>query len=195
MLTDSAVAIIAGGRGTRLGGVNKALLELHGRPILAHQLEVLRWLFREILIVANDPAPFAHLGFPVVGDEVPDRGAPGGVHAALGAAKAEWVFCLGCDMPWPSERAIELLAAERAGVDAVVPVRDGRLEPLFAFYSRRCRAPFDAQLRGGNPSFRELLAPVRLREVPEEQFAAADPGLRSLRGINTPEELAREQER
>lgn len=192
MLTDCAAAIIAGGRGTRLDGVNKALLEIGGRPLLDRQLEVLGRLFPEILLVANDPAPFAPWSLRVVPDELPDRGAPGGVHAALAAARASWVFCIGCDMPWPSERAIAVLADLRAQADAVAPVRAGRLEPLFAFYARACRPAFDRCLREGSPSFREVLADVRLRTVPEETLAAVDPGLRSLVGINTPEDLARE---
>ncbi|MFN7134655.1 MAG: molybdenum cofactor guanylyltransferase [Myxococcales bacterium] len=190
MFSDAAVAILAGGSGTRLGGVNKALLEVKGRPVLAWQLEVLRWSFREILIVAPDPKPYAHLGLKVVPDAIPGRGAPGGLHAALSAARADWVFCLGCDMPWISERAIELLGSLRRDVDAVVPERGGRLEPLFAFYSKRCVAPFEAKLRAGGPSFRALLEGLEVRRVSEPELAAVDPGLKSLQGINTPEDLA-----
>ena len=191
MIEDAAVAIIAGGRGTRLGGTNKALLEIEGRPLLALQLEVLRWSFREILIVASDPKPFEHLGFPVVPDLIAGRGAPGGVHAALAAARASWTFCLACDMPFPKEAAILHLASLREGVQAVVPVRAGRPEPLFAFYAKGCARPFAERLRDGEPSLRELIALVPSRMVSEEELAAVDPGLSSLENINTPDDLLR----
>jgi molybdopterin-guanine dinucleotide biosynthesis protein A len=191
VIADCAAAIIAGGRGTRLGGTNKALVEIDGRPILARQLDVLRRLFAEILIVANDPAPFASFGLPVVCDRIAGKGAPGGVHAALEAARAPWVFCLACDMPFIRVEAVALLAQRRAGVDSVAPVRNGRPEPLFAFYSKRCAAPFGALLRAGDPSLAQLMAAVRATFVSQEEIEKVDPGSRSLENVNTKEDLAR----
>ena len=64
-----AAAIFAGGGGTRMGeGVVKALLTVGGERIIDRQLAVLRPLFAEILIAANDPAPWASLGMRVVAD-------------------------------------------------------------------------------------------------------------------------------
>lgn len=191
MIEGSAAAIIAGGRGTRLGGVNKALLEIGGRPILARQLDVLRRLFTEIFIVANDPVSFSSFGLKVVCDRIAGKGAPGGVHAALEAARAPWVFCLACDMPFIREEAITLLAQTRAGVDSVAPVRNGRPEPLFAFYSKRCAEPFETLLREGDPSLAQLLAAVRAAFVSQEELEKVDPGGRSLENVNTREDLAR----
>ncbi|MBI5543649.1 MAG: molybdenum cofactor guanylyltransferase [Deltaproteobacteria bacterium] len=193
MIADASAAILAGGTGTRLGGAAKAFLEIEGRSILARQLEVLRPLFAEVLIIANDPVPYSELGLRVVPDRFPGRGAPGGVHAALEAVSSfGWVFCVACDMPFLQASPIALLAAHRGqGVDAVMPIRRGYYEPLFAFYARTLAAPFGKALSVGAPSLVRLLDAASTVRVSEEEYTRADPGGRSLENVNTPEDLAR----
>ena len=191
MIDDSTAAILAGGLGTRLGGASKAFLEVGGRTILARQLAVLRPLFFEILVVAADPEPYAGLGVRTVVDLFAGKGAPGGVHAALAAASTGWVFCLACDMPFVRPEAIELLAGRRAGAQAVVPLRGGFLEPLFAFWSKSLEGPLSAALGAGNPSLALVLEAAGAARVTEAELAAIDPGCRSLENVNTLEDLAR----
>src|SRR5512138_2692613 len=95
---DCTGALVAGGRATRLAGVPKGLLRVEGEPIAARTLRIFGGLFGARLVVANDPAPYAALGAPVVGDRFPGKGAPAGVHAALAAAATPWVFTAACDM-------------------------------------------------------------------------------------------------
>ena len=189
MVTEAAAAILAGGGGTRLGGARKALLELDGRPFIVRQLEVLRALFAEVFVVADDPAPFAPFDVQVVGDLVPGKGAPGGVYTAVTSASAPWVFCVGCDMPFLEREAIELLAARRGEAAAVTPFRRGRPEPLFAFYSKRCAEPFGRLLRAGEPSLIRLLSHVEVERVGEAELGGQ--GSRLLENINTPDDFAR----
>lgn len=194
MIADATAAIIAGGSGRRLGGASKAFLEVGGRPIVARQLDVLRPLFGSLLVVSPSSPAFRDLGLEVVGDRVGGKGAPGGVHAALEHARTPWVFCLACDMPFVRPEAVTLLASRRAGVEAVVPVRNGFLEPLFAFYSSALRDRFARALEGGCPSLARLLETVNTCRVPEGDLAAVDPGCRSLENVNTPHDLARAEE-
>ncbi|MGC4115177.1 MAG: molybdenum cofactor guanylyltransferase [Myxococcales bacterium] len=188
--------IVAGGQGTRMGGASKAFLEVGGRSILERQLEVLRSLFAQIVVCAPDSGPFAPFGLRAVPDRFAGKGAPGGVHAALAAIDSEWAFCVACDMPFLRPEPIELLARRRAlDVDAVIPMRSGFLEPLFAFYNVRLEPPFSAALGAGNPSLVRLLESARVVRVPDAALDAVDPGLRALENVNTPEELRRARER
>lgn len=191
MIRDASAVIVAGGAGTRLGGASKAFLDIEGQPILARQLAVLRPLFGEIVVVAPDPAPFAPFGLTVLADRFPGKGAPGGVHAGLTAVRAGWAFCVACDMPFLRPEPIELLASQREDADAVVPVRAGFLEPLFAFYNVRLREPFSRALSSGSPSLARLLDAARTVRVPQGVLEAADPGLIALENVNTPEDLRR----
>jgi acetylornithine deacetylase/succinyl-diaminopimelate desuccinylase-like protein/molybdopterin-guanine dinucleotide biosynthesis protein A len=184
-------ALVAGGRATRMGGVAKGLLRVGGESIAARSLALFRALFDAAIVVANDPAPYAGLGAAIVPDLLPGRGAPGGLHAALSAARTEWVFAAGCDMPFLDARAIAFLAGRRAGAQAVLVRFGGRLEPLHAFWSRACLPVLDRMLREGEPSLRELAAAVGARIVEEEEWRAVDPAGRAFENANTPADAAR----
>src|SRR5687768_18228484 len=67
---QAAGAILAGGQATRMGGRPKSFLEVGGRRIIDRQLEVMRPLFRELILCTNDPPRYADLGLPMVSDDV-----------------------------------------------------------------------------------------------------------------------------
>src|SRR5512138_3805018 len=184
-------ALLAGGAATRMGGAPKGLLRIGGETIAARSVALLRRVFGRAMVVANDGAPYAALGVPVVPDAIRGRGAPGGLHAALSAARTPWVFAAGCDMPFLDARAIAFLAARREGADAVMVRFRGHLEPLHAFWSRGCLPVLDRLLAGGEPSLRELAAAVRTRVVEEAEWRAIDPAGRAFANANTPEDARR----
>lgn len=190
-IQDCTGVLLAGGRAARMGGAPKGLLRVGGEPIAARSVALFGRLFGRALIVSNDPAPYAALGAPCVPDVLPGRGAPGGLHAALTVAETSWVFAAGCDMPFLDARAIAFLAARRAAVDAVLVRTGAGLEPLHAFWSRRCLPALEALLAAGEPSFRELARAVRAEIVEEAEWRTVDPALRSLANANTPEDAAR----
>lgn len=82
--------VLAGGRSSRMGGGDKALLELGGKPMLAHVIARLKPQVSSIVISANgDPARFATFGLPVVADSLPDfQGPLAGIEAGLAWAAA-----------------------------------------------------------------------------------------------------------
>jgi molybdopterin-guanine dinucleotide biosynthesis protein A len=190
-IADCTGVLLAGGRAERLGGIPKGLLRVDGVPIVARSLALFETLFGEALLVTSTPAPYAALGAVTVPDLLSGRGAPGGLHAALTAARTEWVFAAACDMPFLAEAPIRLLAAQRAGADAVLVRVDGRPEPLHAFWSRACLPALSRLLAEGRPSLRALAGAVSTRYVEEAAFRAADPDGRALANVNTPEDAAR----
>jgi molybdopterin-guanine dinucleotide biosynthesis protein A len=192
-IPDCTGVLLAGGRAERLGGIPKGLLRLEGIPIAARSLALFRGLFGEALLVTSAPGPYAALGATTLPDLQAGRGAPGGLHAALSAARTGWVFAAACDMPFLSAEPIRLLAAQRAGVAAVLVRSGGRLEPLHAFWSRACLPALERLLSAteGHASLRDLAAAVPARVVEEAAFRAADPEGRALCNVNTPEDAAR----
>ena len=108
--------ILAGGRATRMGGGDKALLEVAGRPLLAHVIERLAPQVSEIVLNANgDPARFARFGLPVVADTVEGFAGPlAGVLAGLrwaGARGHSHVVSAAGDTPFFPETLVERLVA------------------------------------------------------------------------------------
>lgn len=127
--------ILAGGRATRMGGVDKALLPLGNVPILARVITKIRPQTSEIMINANgDPHRFAAFGCPVIADSI--AGFPGplaGVLAGLDWAYekgADRIVTVAADTPFFPDDLVARFEATSAGqthplVLAVTPRRDG----------------------------------------------------------------------
>ena len=99
---DVTFAILAGGRGSRLGGCAKGLLEVGGQTLLSLQLRSAA-AFKNRVLVADDAVPYLGFDLDVVRDVEPGSGAPGGVVSALLAARTAWVLVVACDMPFVND--------------------------------------------------------------------------------------------
>jgi molybdopterin-guanine dinucleotide biosynthesis protein A len=190
LLPDCTGALVAGGQATRLGGVAKGLLRVDGEPIAARTLRLFEGIFAETLVVANDAAAWRDFGAPVIPDLVPGKGAPGGLHAALAAARTPWVFTAGCDMPFLAREPIAWLAARR-GAPAVAVIWRGRLEPLHAFWSRDCLPVVERMLAAGSPSMWRIATACGALFLGDRDWAEIDPAGRAFENANTPEDLRR----
>jgi molybdopterin-guanine dinucleotide biosynthesis protein A len=196
-----AAAIVAGGKGTRLGNVDKSGLVIGGRTILDRQLEALRGRFSRILLVLAPatPADTAVSGRPpeevvLVHDRAPAGSGPlAGLDAALAALspEEESLVCIAGDMPLVTGPALDLLRDTAPEAQALVPLVAGHPEPLFARYHRTCAAAVATALAEGRLKTMGLLAAVRVHWLPEATLRAVDPQLMCLQNINTPEDLAR----
>jgi molybdopterin-guanine dinucleotide biosynthesis protein A len=185
---QAAAAILAGGQATRMGGRPKSFVDVGGRRIIDRQLEVLRPLFEEIWISANDAALYAPFGLPVVADALPGMGPLAGLCAVLEAARAPRVLVVACDMPFITAAALRLFL-DAPDADAVVSVTDGRPDPLFARYTRACAAPIRRRLEAGARKVTSFLDDVRVHVLPDAALRAVDPELRFLTNCNAPEDL------
>jgi molybdopterin-guanine dinucleotide biosynthesis protein A len=132
------IAILAGGRASRLDGEDKGLIPICGRPLIEHVVSSL--LLREcdqLLIVANRNIEQYARHAPVISDEVPGFHGPlAGIATALAACSTPWLMTVPVDCPDPppdlAQRLLRVAFDQR--VDAVV-VHDGvQRQPLFALY-------------------------------------------------------------
>ena len=106
--------ILAGGLGRRMGGIDKGLQELRGRPMAQWVVERLAPQVDELLINANQNGErYAAFGHRIVPDQIPDFAGPlAGLHAALSAAAHPLVATAPCDSPFlPADLIIRLHAA------------------------------------------------------------------------------------
>ena len=189
-----AAAILAGGRAVRLGGLKKALIEVGGRAILDHQLDVLapRALrIAAVLAPDDDDEPFARRGLAIVRDRIAGAGPMAGLAAALAWAHDAPLFALACDMPLIDGRVVELVTTRARGADLAVPIANGRVQPLFACYSPRCRALVDDAMASGSLRLASLpdaarAAGLTVEEITESEIRTIDPELRSFANMNEP---------
>lgn len=126
--TEIDAIILAGGRAERLGGVDKGLIDLAGRPLFDHVLACLRPQVGDIVISANrNAARYAAFGHPVVADGETDYPGPlAGILAGAKLARRDWLLVAPCDTPFlPGDIAAGLLAAAHAAGTSLARASDG----------------------------------------------------------------------
>jgi molybdopterin-guanine dinucleotide biosynthesis protein A len=189
MFPDLTVAILAGGRSSRMG-TDKSFVRVLGRPLIEDVLAQMAGLSGETLIVTNRPDDYAYLGVPLFGDVLPDKGALGGLYSALHAAGRPHVLCVACDMPFVVRPLVAHLASLAPEADAVVPRLAGEAEPFRAVYARAaCLGPIRAALDAGRMRVISFFNDVRVRWVEAEEVDRFDPKRLSFFNVSTPEDL------
>lgn len=184
------VAILAGGRARRLGGVDKRALRIGSVSIFERQLAALEGLADRVVVIGGGPDRVASGRVRVVPDRVPRAGALGGLYTALCEAATPYVLVIACDLPFVSARVLERMAALADGTaDAVVPRTADGLQPLCAVYARRLRNRVRRHIESGHLKVQDLLAAVRVRELGPDDLASLDPTGHSFFNVNTPGDL------
>lgn len=146
---DATAVILAGGQSRRMGR-DKSLLQVAGRPMIAHIAEQLAPLFPEVLVSSNEPSKYRFLGLPVIPDEVPGQGPLMGILSSLKAASRDRILVTACDIPVLDGGFIRELMGLAGSADIVMPVtRGGRHEPLFAVYGKSVIPRAEAALAEG----------------------------------------------
>ncbi len=133
---DITGVILAGGRGQRMGGVDKGLMPLAGKPMVAHALAALRPQVATIMINANrNLDQYATLGCQVTADAIGDYYGPlAGMASAMELAATKYVLTVPCDSPlMANDLAARLYQALSQGNAEISVAHDGeRLHPVFA---------------------------------------------------------------
>jgi molybdopterin-guanine dinucleotide biosynthesis protein A len=181
--------VLAGGRGSRLGGTDKGLLELDGQPLVQTVARRLSGQVGPLLLSANRNLDrYRALGFePLIDGPYPNAGPLAGLRAGLLACATPWLLAVPCDMPLlPAELCRRLLQA--AAFDdprARVPFDGERHHYACLLLPHTALAQVEACLESGRRSLRELLHALGWIGV---DFAASGP--HGFSNINTPADLA-----
>lgn len=186
--------ILAGGLARRMGGGDKALKPLAGRPILAHVIDRLRGQCDDLVLNANgDPVRLAGFGLPVVADTVPHFAGPlAGILAGLDwiathRPQTGWLLSVAADTPFiPGDLAARLHQARAAaGTPLACAASGGRQHHAIGLWPVALREDLRRALAEGERRLGRWTQGhgVAVAEWPAELM---DPFF----NINTPEELA-----
>ncbi|MDA8231751.1 MAG: molybdenum cofactor guanylyltransferase MobA [Magnetospirillum sp.] len=154
--------VLAGGRSRRMGGRDKALIDVGGRPLLERVIERARPQVAALVLNANgDPRRFAAHGLPLVADAIGGHAGPlAGILAGLEWLRDNrpgmtWMASFAADTPLlPADLVTRLEAAVRAeGADIACAESGGEIHPVFALWPVRLagdlrRALVDEDVRG-----------------------------------------------
>lgn len=179
--------ILAGGKNSRMGR-NKAFIQIRGIRIIDNTIDIFKRIFKEVIIVTNNPEDYEYTKLRLVKDKIPDKGSLGGLYSGIEAAKYKKCFVVACDMPYISEELIRYIISLE-GYDIVVPKVSGRLEPLFASYTKSCSDCMREQLENNNLKITYSFSKFKVKELNEEKISIYDKKFLSFININTPQEL------
>lgn len=185
-MTDRVTGIVlAGGLGRRMGGVDKGLQPLHGRPMVAAVLERLAPQVDEIVINANQNAEaYAVFGHRVAPDAITGFAGPlAGLHAGLSAAAHDLVVTVPCDSPFLPPDLVSRLQGALKQNDLAVAKTGDQAHPVFALVRRSVKPDLEAFLSGGGRKIDAWYASLKVVEVLFDDEADA------FRNINTRAEL------
>ncbi len=183
-LPPCSILLLAGGRGKRMGGRDKGLIEWRGEPMIQHLHRLTRPLTDDLIISCNRNLDrYATYADQVIQDSDTDFNGPlAGIRAALPLARHAALLVLPCDVPLIDESLLQALR-ETAGrhPDNPVMVREGEhWQPLLCIIPTAHAAMLEAAWQSGERSPRRALAPLQPIAL---QVDADDPRLANL---NTP---------
>lgn len=176
--------ILAGGNSSRFGE-NKAFVEVAGRPLVENTVNMLKYIFSEVIIVANKVEDYEYLGLKIVKDIIPGKGPLSGIHAGLVNSSADNNFIVACDMPFLNRDLIQFMKQKVSRSDVLIPRTGEGIEPLHAFYSKRCIKPIEQRLQSNNYKIIDFFAEVETEYVEEKDILTFDPMVRSFKNLNT----------
>jgi molybdopterin-guanine dinucleotide biosynthesis protein A len=185
--------ILAGGQGRRMGGVDKGLQPLRGRPMVAWVLERLAPQVTEVIVNANqNQAEYARLGCRVVGDEIGGFAGPlAGLQAGLKANVHPFLVTVPCDSPFlPRDLVARLHATLIANHADLAVARTGdQPHPVFSLVRESLAGHLTKFLEGGGRKIDAWYASLEVVEVPFDDQPEA------FSNINTPADLAEHEKR
>jgi molybdopterin-guanine dinucleotide biosynthesis protein A len=180
--------ILAGGLGRRMGGVDKGLATLAGRPLVAHVIDRLKAQVDELLINANrNTAQYSAFGYRVVADAIDGFAGPlAGLERGLAEAGHRLVVTVPCDSPFLPTQLVRRLhgAMQDTGADLAVARTGTQSHPVFCLCRRELHAHLRAYLAAGGRKIDAWYATLRVALV------AFDDQPDAFSNINTIEELS-----
>jgi molybdopterin-guanine dinucleotide biosynthesis protein A len=189
--------VLAGGKSLRMGQ-DKAFLELGGYTLLERALDLARGAAGNAWIVGS-AAKFAAFG-GVVEDVYRECGPLGGIHAALAGAPndvstsdaktTDLNLMLAVDLPFVRLDFLKYLIARarQSNAAVVVPIANGRLQPLCAIYRRSFAGAAERSLLAGRYKIDSLFTEVSTTVIGQEELEPEGFSGEMFRNLNTPED-------
>ena len=192
--------ILAGGGSTRMG-TNKSLLQIGDITIIERVVNLMRDLFKEVILITNQSEEYSFLKLPMYEDIYNNTGPLAGIHSALVHTTTDKNFIISCDMPLMRADVMKYLVEYRTDKLITIARADNYVQQLCGVYNRSL-IPYidniiDANRTAGdesNPiqnkrgcSVLELVknVPAKIIDI-EEEYKDYRPG--TFYNMNRPEE-------
>ena len=180
-------AILAGGQARRMGGTDKGLMALQGKPLITYVIDIITPQVGALIINANRNLDlYGTFGYPVIPDIAPNQAGPlSGIASALLAAKTDYVLIVPCDSPHlPHDLAARLATALTQAHAEVAVAHDGtRMQPVVALLERDLAEDILQSIQRGHNKTERWMTSHRLAVADFSDQPQA------FKNINAPEDM------
>lgn len=178
-MIEKTLAILAGGKSSRMNYNNKAFLDYNGKTFIEHIIEAGN-NFKEIIIIANNKEIYSKYNLKVVEDIYKEKGPLGGIYSALLNSRYDKVLCIACDMPLIRNNTLKKLGEINLEYEVLIPKIDNRLQPLCAIYSKNIMDKVENSLINNENKLQKLIMQLDYKII-EDELESID-----FININTP---------
>jgi len=179
-------------------GLDKAFLEIGGRPIIAGVVDKLRSLVNEVIVVTNSPCKYRGFNVKVVKDRMPRKGPLMGIYSGLKNSSSKYNFVAACDMPFINERLVKYMIKNIKNFDIFIPRIDNKFHPLCGIYSKNCVSVIERLLSQDRLKVSDIFSKkiafgdkLKVKFISKKKLQSFDKDLLCLENINTPQDLNR----
>lgn len=191
-MINKTLAILAGGKSSRMNYNNKAFLSFKEKTFIEHIINAGK-NFKEVIIVANDTESYERFNLIVVEDIYKGNGPLSGIHSALKSSSTDSVLCVACDMPLVSSELLDFLGNYNEDYDILVPKYKDRLQPLCSIYSKNILDKIEESLIRNENKLQKFIVSSNykvIEELDNRKFEEED-----FLNVNTPVEFNELEER
>ncbi|MGL5232003.1 MAG: molybdenum cofactor guanylyltransferase [Fusobacteriaceae bacterium] len=196
MSRDKSAIILAGGKGSRLGYVDKAFLMYNGRFFIDILIEKLTD-FKEVIVVTNSPEKYTKYvkdykysnNIKIVTDKIKNIGPIGGIYTGLLTSKYDENFILSCDTPFISEEFIKYMKELSGDYLIAVPTHEANMEPLCAIYKKGIIKKIEKSIEEKNYRVNSIFNESHVKRIELENFLDKEMIIKRFYNVNTDYEL------
>lgn len=188
-IKKAGAIILAGGRNTRMQGIDKAFLEIDGEPFIARIIKALKGLVSEIIVVTNTPEKYGKFKVKLAKDDAAGKGPLMGIYCGLKASGAQYNFVVACDMPFIKPALIKFMLDKKRTYDILLYRDSEKFHTLFGIYSKACIPQIEKMIEKSELRVSGIFNKLKLRLLDKKDAESIDPHMLSFLNINSPAEL------
>ena len=163
-MINKTLAILAGGKSSRMNYNNKALLNYKEKKFIEHIIEAGKD-YKEIIIISNNLAEYKGFNLRIVEDIYKGNGPLSGIHSALTNSTTDKVLCIACDMPLITKETLNIIGNYDEEYEVLVPKVGGRLQPLCGVYSKDIIPKLEEAIKQNNNKLQLLIKTLNLKVI------------------------------
>ena len=163
-MINKTLAILAGGKSSRMNYNNKALLNYKEKKFIEHIIEAGK-NYKEIIIISNNKEEYKGFNLRVVEDIYKGNGPLSGIHSALVNSTTDEVLCIACDMPLITEKTLNILGDYSGDYEVLIPRVSERLQPLCSIYSKKIIRNLEEAIKENNNKLQLLIKSLNYKII------------------------------